>query len=85
MGRASNIAYIVAGLFALLGGGLLLAIGAVVFGFGVAGLFAGVHGGPITAALMMLVGSVPLFIGYHLGRHGFRTIRERNRAHANSI
>jgi hypothetical protein len=40
--------------------------------FGVYGLFAGLHGGPIVAGLLTAVGAALMFVGYFCGRNSFQ-------------
>jgi hypothetical protein len=47
-------------------------VGAGIFALGVAGLFVGMHGGPINAILTAGIGLVPGSIGYILIRKGLR-------------
>jgi hypothetical protein len=85
MARLTYIADIFFGLVSLFAGGLVSLIGIGIFGMGVYGFFVGVHGGPITAAVMTLFGAALLFIGYYCGRYGFKMIRHRNTAQTNLL
>lgn len=83
MRQLTNIADILLGLTSLLAAGIIGLIGIAIFGFGVSGLVVGVHGGPITAGVMILFGSALLFIGYYGGRYGMKVIRHRDSAQEN--
>jgi hypothetical protein len=85
MTRLLNIADILFGLFSLLGGGLIALIGAVIFGAGAYGFIVGIHGGPITAAVMTIFGAALLFVGCFCGGHGIKMIRHKNKAKVNSL
>ncbi len=85
MMRLIGIADIAFGLVSLIAGGVIALIGTAILGFGLSAFIVGVHGGPITAAVMTLFGTALLFIGYYGGRYGFRLIRHRNSTEANSL
>jgi hypothetical protein len=62
---------------------MIALVGIVILGFGASGLIVGVHGGPVTAGVMILFGSALLFIGYYGCRYGIKVIRHRNSRHEN--
>lgn len=77
MVRAIGIINIVIGLFTLSVSGIIGLIGCAMVYFAISGFIFGVHGGPITAAVMALFGSALLFIGFFGGRHGYAMIRSK--------
>ena len=53
-------------------------LGFALLGFGLAGLFGGIHGGPLSALILIVLGLGPAFVGYALARKGLRLARQKS-------
>lgn len=68
LGRASASVLIFAGI-------VLGLVSVVIFSFGVVGLLKGMHGGPVSAILVVAVGLIPGAYAYIFIRKGIRMFR----------
>lgn len=64
-------------LIALICAGLLAIAGLACLAFGSYGLFAGLHGGPMVAGLLIVFGAGLTFVGYFCGRTSFQSNKDQ--------
>jgi uncharacterized membrane protein len=67
----------------LAGCGIMALAGVGILALGLYGLVGGMHGGPIVAGIIALVGATVAFAGYHLARLWLKSEQTRQKEAAN--
>jgi len=66
-------------------GGITSLLGACLIVVGLIGIIVGMHGGPVSAGIAILLGVGPVYLGYSIIRKGWRLIRGAHKRRATSL